>query len=107
MSDSTARALALRALQYKEEHRSGSYPDIANKPKLNNVTINGNHNSAYYKLPLLAETGHSITFSSDSEFNLTIELLNKAGDVLSTASLDLPLESMVMNGHYKETSEGK
>lgn len=107
MSDSAAKALALAALAYKGEHASGNYPDIANKPKLNNVTINGNHNSAYYKLPLLAETGHSITFTSDSEYNLTIALLNKDGDIISSDVVDLPLESVVMDGHYKETSEGK
>lgn len=107
MSDTAAKALALRALAYKSEHRSGNYPDIANKPKLNNVTINGNRTSAYYKLPLLAETGHSIDFHTDSEFNLTVELLNKDGDILSSRTVDLPVEGMVMSGHYKETSEGK
>lgn len=107
MADSAAKALALAALAYKGEHASGNYPDIANKPKLNNITINGSHNSAYYKLPLLAETGHSINFVSDSEYNLTIELLNKAGEVISTSSVDLPLESMIMDGRYEEDSEGK
>ena len=107
MSDTAAKALALAALAYKEEHASGNYTDIANKPKLNNVTIVGNHNSAYYKLPLLAETGHSISFTADSEFNLTVSLLNKDGDILSTQSIDLPIESLIMNGYYKETSEGK
>ena len=107
MSDSVAKRLALRALAYKGEHASGNYPDIRNKPRLNNITINGNHNSAYYKLPLLAETGHSITFDTDSEYNLTVSLLNKDGDILSSASVDLPVEGMVMDGHYKETSEGK
>ena len=105
-ADSPARALALAALNYKESHDKGDYNEIANKPKLNGIQILGNHNSAYYKLPLLAETGHSITFSTDSEYNLTVSLLNKEGDILSSASVDLPVEGMVMDGHYKETSEG-
>ena len=107
MSDTAAKALALAALSYKESHDKGDYNEIANKPKLNGVQILGSHNSAYYKLPLLAETGHSITFETDSEYNLTIQLLNKAGDVISRASLDLPIEELVVDGWYEETSENK
>ena len=107
MSDAVAKALALSALAYKESHDKGDYNQIANKPKLNGIQILGNHDSAYYKLPLLAETGHSIRFSSDSEYVLTIDLLNKAGEVISTSAVDIPLESLVMDGRYEEDSEGK
>ena len=106
-ADSTARALSLAALAYKESHDKGDYNEIKNKPKLNGVQILGNHDAAYYKLPLLAETGHSLNFTSDSEYRLTVELLNKAGEIISTSTLDLPLEDLVMDGYYKETSEGK
>lgn len=105
--DSTARALSLAALEYRESHDKGNYNEIKNKPYLNGIQILGSHNSAYYKLPTLAETGHSLTFECDSEYNITVSLLNKAGEVLSSKSIDLPIEGLVVDGHYKETSEGK
>ena len=107
MSDAVAKALALAALSYKESHDKGDYNEIANKPKINGVQILGSHEANYYKLPKLAETGHSLTFECDSEYNITVSLLNKAGEVLSSKSIDLPVEGLVVDGHYKETSEGK
>lgn len=107
MSDAVAKALALSALAYKESHDKGDYDDIAHKPKLNGVQIVGAHDSAYYKLPLLAETGHYIDLDCDSEYNVTVKLLNKENTVISQSTIDLPIEGLIMDGHYKETSEGK
>lgn len=106
-TDSPARALALAALAYKEEHAQGNYNEIKNKPKINGVELKGSHDANYYKLPVLAETGHSISFSMDSEYVLTLKLLNKDGAEISYSTVDLPIESLIMDGRYEEDSEGK
>ena len=48
----------------------------------------------------------SLSFTVDpSTFILTIKLYNKAGETLSTKSIDLPLESVVVNGEYDSATQ--
>ena len=79
----------------------GSYEttvaDIATKTYIDNNIIT-----------LINQTkGSSIDISVDpSTYVLTINLKNSLGEVLSTSNVDLPLESMVVNGTYdNETKE--
>lgn len=49
---------------------------------------------------LLSEAGYSLALSMDENYVMSISLLNKAGDVLSTKNVDLPLETMFINASY-------
>lgn len=106
MADNVARALALAALEYKESHDKGDYNEIKNKPYLNGKMILGSHNAEYYNLPLLNETANKISLLMDSEsYILRAQLKDKSGNVIDSASIDLPLEEMIMEGRYEEDSE--
>ena len=53
------------------------------------------------KRALITETGNKLLFSVDpSTYVLTIKLLDKLNNVLSTGTVDLPIESLVMNVSY-------
>ena len=51
---------------------------------------------------LLSEAGYSFDVSMDDYYVLTISLKNKAGDVLSSKSVDLPIESMIIDIDYAD-----
>ena len=55
---------------------------------------------------LASSTGSSLELSMNaSTFVLTMNLKNAAGSVISTGHVDLPLETMVVNGSYNNTSK--
>lgn len=58
--------------------------------------------SGYYtKVEIDRETGHSVELTIDpSTYIITLKLISKDGTVLSTGSIDLPLESVVVGGSY-------
>lgn len=58
--------------------------------------------SGYYtKVEIDRETGHSLELTIDpSTYIVTLKLISKDGTVLSTGSIDLPLESVVVGGSY-------
>lgn len=58
--------------------------------------------SGYYtKVEIDRETGHSLELTIDpSTYIITLKLISKDGTVLSTGSIDLPLESVVVGGSY-------
>lgn len=58
--------------------------------------------SGYYtKVEIDRETGHSLELTIDSStYIVTLKLISKDGTVLSTGSIDLPLESVVVGGSY-------
>lgn len=51
---------------------------------------------------LLSETGYALGLTIDDNYVMSISLLNKVGDVLSTKQLDFPIESMVINAKYAD-----
>lgn len=58
----------------------------------------------YYTLGV--DTGHSIELSiNSSTYVLTLSLKNSAGTILNTNTVDLPLETMVINGTYDSTNK--
>ena len=62
---------------------------------------NSVNNLTYYELK--TNTGATITASVDSlTYVMTIQLKNSEGTVLSTGTVDLPLETMVVNASYED-----
>ena len=58
------------------------------------------------KRALITETGNKLSFSVDpSTYVLTINLLDKLNNVLSTGTVDLPIESLVMNASYDDETK--
>ena len=58
------------------------------------------------KRALTTETGNKLSFSVDpSTYVLTIKLLDKLNNVLSTGTVDLPIESLVMNASYDDETK--
>lgn len=51
---------------------------------------------------LLSEAGYSLDVSMDDYYVLTISLKNKAGNVLSSKNVDLPIESMIIDVDYAD-----
>ena len=52
---------------------------------------------------LATESGYDLGLSlNSSTYEMTLELKNKAGTVLSTKTIDFPIESMVVNATYTE-----
>lgn len=55
---------------------------------------------------LAVDTGHSIDLSiNTSTYVMTLDLKNSAGTTISTDTVDLPLESVVVNGSYDSTNK--
>lgn len=50
----------------------------------------------------LAEAGYSLNVGMDEAYVLTIKLLNKAGAELSSKSVDLPIEAMIIDVDYAD-----
>ena len=51
---------------------------------------------------LLENTGYSLSLNIDKDYVMTIELKNADGDVLSSKSIDFPIESMVVGADYAD-----
>ena len=99
---------------------TSDYSELSNKPKINNVELNGNkttsdlginipdvsnfitkdvNNLTYYTLA--TGTGSTIELSiNSSTYVMTLNLKNSAGTTISTDTIDLPLETMVVGGSY-------
>lgn len=55
---------------------------------------------------LKAGVGHTIEMSIDSQtYVVTLNLKNSAGTTISTQTIDLPLEAMVVSGSYDDTTK--
>ena len=55
---------------------------------------------------LKTDTGHSIELSlNTTTYVMTLNLKNSAGTTISTDTIDLPLESVVVNGSYDSTNK--
>ena len=68
-------------------------------PDVSNFITKDANDLTYYTLA--TDTGHSIELSiNSSTYVVTLNLKNSAGTTISTDSIDLPLESVVVNGSY-------
>lgn len=86
---------------------SGDYNDLTNKPTIPDVSdfITKDVNDlTYYELA--TATGNNIELSiNSSTYVMTLNLKNSAGTTISTDTVDLPLESMVVSGSYDDTTK--
>lgn len=114
---------------------TSDYTDLTNKPSINNVTLSGNkslsdlgiqpagnyanvsdipdvsdfitksvNNLTYYTLK--TDTGSLIDLEINSTtYVVTLSLKDIDGNVISTDTIDLPLESVVVNGSYDSTNQ--
>ena len=112
-----------------------SYTDLTNKPKINNVELVGNkslndlgiqpvgnyaleseipdvsnfitkdvNNLTNYTLK--TNTGSLIDLEiNDTTYVVTLKLKNQDGAIISTDTIDLPLESVVVSGRYDNTTK--
>ena len=104
---------------------TSNYSELTNKPSINNVTLSGNkttsdlginipdvsnfitkdvNNLTYYTLA--TGTGSTIELSiNSSTYVMTLNLKNSAGTTISTDTIDLPLETMVVGGSYDDQTK--
>ena len=112
-----------------------SYTDLTNKPKINNVELNGNKSlndlgiqpAGNYALEsdipdvsnfitkdvnnltnytLKTNTGSLIDLEiNDTTYVVTLKLKNQDGTIISIDTIDLPLESVVVSGRYDNTTK--
>ena len=112
-----------------------SYTDLTNKPKINNVELNGNKSlndlgiqpAGNYALEsdipdvsnfitkdvnnltnytLKTNTGSLIDLEiNDTTYVVTLKLKNLDGTIISADTIDLPLESVVVSGRYDNTTK--
>ena len=62
------------------------------------------NNLTYYELK--TDVGHSIDLSvNTTNYKVTLDLKNSAGTIISTDTIDLPLESVVVNATYDSTNK--
>ena len=114
---------------------TSDYTDLTNKPKINNVELNGNKSlndlgiqpAGNYALEsdipdvsnfiskdvnnltnytLKTNTGSLIDLEiNDTTYVVTLKLKNQDGTIISTDTIDLPLESVVVSGRYDNTTK--
>lgn len=101
------------------------YNGLSNKPSINGTTLSGDkslsdlginipdvsdfitkdvNDLTYYTLA--TNTGSTIELTiNNSTYVMTLNLKNASGTTISTQSIDLPLETMVVNGSYDSTNK--
>lgn len=86
---------------------SGNYNDLSNKPTIpdvSNFITKDVNNLTYYTLA--TNTGSTIDLQiNSSTYVVTLALKNSSGTTISTGTIDLPLESVVVNGAYNDTTK--
>lgn len=69
--------------------------------KAEQTTQNTNITSNTNRIAVLEhDSGNKVALSIDSNYVMTLQLLNKNNEVLSTGTIDLPIESMIVNVSY-------
>lgn len=92
---------------------SGSYEDLTDKPHIPVDPVQADYDESdsaaldYIKhkpdlsvYSLVTETGAKLSMSIDGDYVLSVGLLDKDGGTLDTKTIDLPLESMIVNASY-------
>ena len=78
--------------------------DKSEIPDVSNFITKDVNNLTYYELK--TNTGSSVELSiNSSTYVVTLSLKNSAGTILNTQTIDLPLESVVVNGSYDSTNK--
>ena len=93
---------------------SGNYNDLRNKPIIPSKTSDLSNDSGFIdnsvnnltNYTLATNTGTTIELNiNSSTYVMTLNLKNSAGRVISTGSIDLPLETMVVNASYNNVNK--
>ena len=93
---------------------SGSYNDLSNKPNIPSKTSDLTNDSGFIdktvnnltNYTLKTNTGSLIDLEIDStDYVVTLRLKNQDGTVISTDTIDLPLESVVVSGRYDNNTK--
>ena len=72
----------------------------------NDAGYTSNDTDQLVNYELKTGVGHSIEMSIDSQtYIVTLNLKNSAGTTISTQTIDLPLEAMVVSGSYDDTTK--
>lgn len=86
---------------------TSNYDDLENQPSIGGVTLQGDKTLSELGIQpegdyaLASNAGHSLFLSIDPlTYIMTLSLLNESGEILSTKTIDFPLESMVVNAEY-------
>ena len=89
---------------------SGDYDDLSNKPfiptKVSELQNDSDYqtesdvSTALEPYSLTIDTGSKLSLSMDSDYKLTIALLNASDTTLDSKVIDLPIESMIVNASY-------
>ena len=83
---------------------SGNYNDLSNKPDLSSFITKDVNNLTYYTLK--TNTGSLIDLEiNGTTYVVTLSLKDQDGNVISTDTIDLPLESVVVGGSYDATNQ--
>ena len=84
-------------VRYLEAHNSGTNPYI---------TKNAWYFDSYYSANVInSSLGSTFDFTIDSDYKVTFTLKSLNGTVLKTDTIDLPLESVIVDGYYDDTTE--
>ena len=97
------------------------YLELSNRPTINNVMVTGQLTSSDLNMYTKTQVDNAIADSEDSTlaivagdveltinpttYVLTAKLENSSGQVISSSSIDLPLESMVVSGRYDSATK--
>lgn len=89
---------------------SGDYDDLSNRPSIPTKTSDLTNDSGYQTASdvatalqpysLTTATGSKLSLSMDSDYKLTVGLLNASGTSLDSKVVDLPIEAMIINASY-------
>lgn len=83
---------------------SGNYNDLTNKPDLSGYITKDVNNLTYYTLK--TATGSLIDLEiNSSTYVITLSLKDIDGNVISTDTIDLPLESVVVSGSFDSVNK--
>ena len=93
---------------------SGDYADLSNTPQIPTKTNDLTNNSGFItnsvdnltNYTLKSSTGSIINLEIDNtDYIVTLKLKNQDGTIISTDTIDLPLESVVVSGRYDNTTK--
>ena len=115
----TKKTKASTLKKYVKENLN--YSEVAGKPSINGTELLGDKslqdlgiqpagdyalNSALKSYSLVTETGNKISLTiNSSTYVMTLQLKDKNGNVLSTGTIDLPLETMVVGASYNADTQ--
>ena len=98
---------AQASAEQAEAIKNNDYNYAVNKPKINGIELQDNKTLEELNIQprgdycIVDDAGHGLNLSIDnSNYLMTLQLLNSSGTVLSEKTIDFPIESMIVNASY-------